>query len=27
VFAPGRALHLTPVVGAGNAGIVVGGAL
>ena len=27
VFSPGRALHLTPVVGAGNAGIVVGGAL
>jgi hypothetical protein len=27
VFAPGRALHVAPVVGAGNAGVAVGGAL
>jgi hypothetical protein len=27
VFSPGRALHVTPVMGAGNAGIVLGGAL
>jgi hypothetical protein len=27
VFSPGRALHVAPVVGGGNAGVVVGGAL